>query len=62
MISPADNSNELINLKNKKYIFRTTPPKIRGSQILADITKDRGIKKVAISYNKEKDYEIFAKK
>ena len=61
MISPADASNELIQLKDNGYVFRTTPPKIRGGQILADITSDRGIKKVAISYSDNKDYEIFAK-
>jgi len=61
MISPADTSNELIQLKDDGYVFRTTPPKIRGSQILADITSDKGIKKVAISYSDNKDYEIFAK-
>ena len=61
MISPADASNELIQLNDNGYVFRTTPPKIRGSQILADITSDRGIKKVAISYSDNKDYEIFAK-
>ena len=61
MISPADASNELIQLKDNGYVFRTTPPKIRGSQILADITSDRGIKKVAISYSDNKDYEKFAK-
>ena len=60
MISPADNSNELITLKDNGYIFRTTPSKIRGSQILADITSDRGIKKIAISYSIQKDYKIFA--
>ena len=60
MISPADNSNELITLKDDDYIFRTTPSKIRGSQILADITSDRGIKKIAISYSIENDYKIFA--
>ena len=61
MISPADTSNELINLKDDGYVFRTTPPKLRGSQILADITSDRGIKKVAISYSNNKDFEKFAK-
>ena len=61
MISPADASNELIQLKDNGYVFRTTPPKIRGGQILADITSDRGIKKVAISYSDNKDYEKFAK-
>ena len=33
MISPADTSNELINLKDNGFLFRTTPSKIRGSQI-----------------------------
>ncbi len=61
MISPADASNELMQLKDNGYVFRTTPPKIRGGQILADITSDRGIKKVAISYSDNKDYEKFAK-
>ena len=61
MISPADSSNELIKLNDNDFLFRTTPPKIRGSQILADITLDRGIKKVAISYSNNKDFEKFAK-
>ena len=61
MISPADNSNELITLKDNAYLFRTTPSKIRGSEILADITKDRGIRKIAISYSNEKEYKKFAK-
>ncbi len=60
MISPADTSNELIELEDNGFIFRTTPPKIRGSQILADITKDRGIRKLAISYSGDKDYKNFA--
>ncbi len=60
MISPADTSNELIQLEDNGFIFRTTPPKIRGSQILADITKDRGIRKLAISYSGDKDYKNFA--
>ncbi len=61
MISPADSSNELISLKDDSYVFRTTPSKIRGSQILADITSDRGIRKIAISYSDNKDYVKFAK-
>ncbi|MFL2895402.1 MAG: ABC transporter substrate-binding protein [Candidatus Pelagibacter sp.] len=61
MISPADTSNELIELKDDGLVFRTTPSKIRGSKILADITKDRGIRKVAISYSNDKDYKKFAK-
>ena len=61
MISPADTSNELITLKDNGFLFRTTPSKIRGSQILAEITKDRGIKSVAISYGRDNDYENFAR-
>ena len=61
MISPADNSNELIELKDNGYLFRTTPSKIRGSKILADITNDRGIRKIAISYSNKKEYKKFAK-
>ncbi len=61
MISPADTSNELITLKDNGFLFRTTPSKIRGSQILAEITKDRGIRSVAISYSRDNDYEKFAK-
>ena len=50
MISPADTSNELINLDDKGFFFRTTPSDTRGGEILADITKDRNIKRVAITY------------
>ena len=60
MISPVDSSNELIGLKDNDFVFRTTPPKIRGSQILADITKDRGVRNLAISYSSDRDYKKFA--
>ena len=60
MISPADTSNELINLDDKGFFFRTTPSKIRGSRILADITKDKGIKSVAISFSAEEEYKKYA--
>jgi len=60
LISPADNSNELLNLNDRNFVFRTTPSKIRGSKILAEITKDRGIKKVAISIYNDLDNKTFA--
>ena len=60
MISPADSSNELIDFQDNGFFYRTTPSKIRGSQVLADITKDRGIKSVAISYSNEEEYKKFA--
>ncbi|MDA9706987.1 ABC transporter substrate-binding protein [Candidatus Pelagibacter sp.] len=61
MISPSDSSDELTKLKDNGFFFRTTPTKLRGSQILADITSDRGIRSVAISYSANKNYEKFAK-
>ena len=60
LISPADSSNELLNLIDRNFVFRTTPSKIRGSKILAEITKDRGIKKVAILTFNDLDNKTFA--
>tara|TARA_B100001027_G_scaffold200244_1_gene159516 strand:+ start:218 stop:1360 length:1143 start_codon:yes stop_codon:yes gene_type:complete len=50
MISPAATSASLTSLDDKGFFFRTTPSESRGGKILADITKDRRVKKVAISY------------
>ena len=50
MISPAATSASLTSLEDKGFFFRTTPSETRGGQILADITKDKRIKKVAITY------------
>ena len=50
MISPAATSASLTSLEDKGFFFRTTPSETRGGQILADITKDRRVKKVAITY------------
>ena len=50
MISPAATSASLTTLDDKGLFFRTTPSEARGGQILADITKDRRVKKVAITY------------
>ena len=61
MISPTDSSDKLTKLKDNSFFFRTTPAKLRGSQILADITNDRGIRSVAISYSENENYENFAK-
>ena len=69
MISPASTSSSLNALEEKGFIFRTSPSESRAGQILADITKDRKIKKVAITYtdsNYEKDlanaYKVAAEK
>ncbi len=50
MISPSATSPGLTDLDDKGYFFRTAPSDARGGQILADITKDRKVKSVAITY------------
>ena len=50
MISPSATSPGLTTLDDKGFFFRTAPSDARGGQILADITKDRGINSVAITY------------
>merc|ERR1712072_908328 len=50
MISPSATSPGLTTLDDNGFFFRTAPSDARGGQILADITKDRGIKSVAITY------------
>ena len=50
MISPAATSSSLTTLDDKGYFFRTAPSDARGGQILADVTKDRKVKSVAITY------------
>ena len=50
MISPSATSPSLTTLDDKGFFFRTAPSDARGGQILADITKDNGVKSVAISF------------
>ena len=50
MISPSATSPGLTTLDDNGYFFRTAPSDARGGQILADITKDRKVKNVAITY------------
>ena len=50
MISPSATSPGLTTLDDNGYFFRTAPSDARGGQILADITKDRGVKSIAITY------------
>jgi branched-chain amino acid transport system substrate-binding protein len=50
MISPSATSPVLTTLDDKGFFFRTAPSDARGGQILAEITKDRGINSVAITY------------
>ena len=50
MISPSATSPSLTDINDNGFFFRTAPSDKRGGQILADITKDRKIKSVAITY------------
>ena len=50
MISPSATSPGLTDLKDKGYFFRTAPSDARGGQVLADITKDRKVKSIAVTH------------
>ena len=50
MISPSATSPGLTTLADNGFFFRTAPSDARGGAILADITKDRKVKSVAITY------------
>ena len=50
MISPAATTPLLSMLDEKSLFFRTTAPSTRDGEVLAKITKDRGIKSVAVSF------------
>jgi branched-chain amino acid transport system substrate-binding protein len=50
MISPSATSPGLTELADKGLFFRTAPSDKRGGQVLADATKDKKIKSVAITY------------
>ena len=50
MISPSATSPGLTDLNDKGYFFRTAPSDARGGQVLADITKDRKVKSIAVTH------------
>ena len=50
MISPAAIDASLTFVNDNNLFFRTTPSATRSMEVLADITKDRKIKNVAITY------------
>lgn len=65
MISPGSNDINLIDLKYNNFFFRNTPSTARISQVLADMTKDKKIESVAITYSNDengKNIENFFKK
>ena len=50
MISPSATSPALTTAEDNGMFFRTAPSDARGGEVLADITSDRGISSVAITY------------
>jgi len=50
MISPSATSPGLTTLADNGYFFRTAPSDARGGQVLADITKDRRVKTIAVTH------------
>ena len=50
MISPSATTPLLSMLDEKNLFFRTTAPSNRDGEVLAEITKDKGIKRIAVSF------------
>ena len=50
MVSPSSTSPALTTIDDDDYFFRTAPSDARQGQIVADITFERGIDTVAITY------------
>ncbi len=50
MVSPSATSPALTTIEDKGFFFRTSPSDARQGQVLADILKDKGISKVAVTY------------
>jgi len=50
MISPSATTPLLSKLDEKNLFFRTTAPSSRDGEVLAKITKDKGIKRIAVSF------------
>ena len=50
MISPSATSPALSTIADNGYFFRTAPSDARQGQVLAEITMERGINEVAVTY------------
>ncbi len=50
MVSPSATSPALSTIEDKGFFFRTAPSDARQGQVLADILKDKGITKVAVTF------------
>jgi branched-chain amino acid transport system substrate-binding protein len=50
MVSPSATSPALTTIEDKGFFFRTAPSDARQGQVLADVLKDKGITKIAVTY------------
>ena len=50
LISPSATSPRLTKLNDNGFFFRTAPSDARGGEVLAQVTKEKGIRSVAITY------------
>ncbi|MEL7229401.1 MAG: ABC transporter substrate-binding protein, partial [Pseudomonadota bacterium] len=50
MVSPSATSPALTTIDDKGFFFRTAPSDARQGQVLADVLKDKGITKVAVTF------------
>lgn len=50
MISPSATSPALTDIDDKGFFFRTSPSDARQGEVMADITLEKGIKTVAVTY------------
>ena len=50
LISPSATSPGLTSFNDNGYFFRTAPSDARGAEVLAQVTKEKGIRSVAITY------------
>lgn len=50
LLSPTATSPQLTDLKDQDFVFRTVPSDAYQGQVLAKLTLDQGVKKVALTY------------
>jgi len=60
LISPSATSPGLTSLNDNGYFFRTAPSDARGAEVLAQVTKEKGIRSVAITYTNNDYGKFFA--
>src|SRR5690606_8404318 len=50
MISPASTSPAVTSLDDNDLVFRTAPSDARQGEVLADVLRERGVERVAVTY------------